>query len=156
MKPRRIGAIAVLLAGMVGLPASSAHALSCAPPDPAWLPFRQMIDQETTGRDDFDRMIIGKIIRIRDRGDAGGTATAFVRVAAHPTGYVPDAARVRIYVEPPGVSSGGWDFHEGQRWVFIAYRADGGAYHYDGDCGQTQPFGVSGYRHLVAYARAHD
>ena len=34
----------------------------CVAPDPDTLTFEQMIDQGTTGDDDFDRMIIGRVV----------------------------------------------------------------------------------------------
>lgn len=153
---RRVLTVGLLLSATLTIPASPARAL-CAPPDPDQLSFRQMIDQGTTGDEAFDRMIIGRVVRVRDRGEIGGTATAFVAVKAHPTGHVPDVARVRFHENPPGV----WgehtlEFRPGQRWVIIAARLDGGRYGHDGDCGQTQRVGVDRYRELVAYARAHD
>ena len=153
---RKIVASALVVSAATLLPATPARAL-CAPPDPDQLTFRQMIEQGTTGDETFDRMIIGRVLRIRDRGAVGGKATALVRVAAHPTGDVPDIARIRFRRYPPGV----WvehslEFRAGERWVIIAYRADGGRFHHDGDCGQTERVGVPRYRDLLAYARAHD
>ena len=150
---RRLGV--ALVVGMIMLPAAPARAL-CVAPDPDQLTFHQMIDQGTTGDDTYDRMIIGRVLRVRDRGAVGGRATAFVRVAAHPTGYVPDVARIRFRALPPGVwVEDHFEFHEGERWVIIAHRADGGRYRHDGGCGRTERVGVDRYRALLADARSH-
>src|SRR5262245_47651018 len=128
---RRTLWVAVLVGSFV-FPAAPAHAL-CAAPDPDQLTFHQMIGQGTTGDDTYDRMIIGRVLRIRDRGAVGGKATAFIHVAAHPTGFVPDIAQVRFRALPPGVwAEDHLEFHAGERWVIIAYRADGGRYRPDG------------------------
>ena len=155
-KIRKITASSMVFAACLLLPGPPARAL-CAAPDPDQLTFREMIEQGTTGDDTFDRMIIGRVLRIRDRGAVGGKATAFVRVAADPTGDVPDVAKVRFRRYPPRVwAEHSLEFRVGERWVIIAYRADGGRFHHDGDCGQTERVSVQRYRDLVAYARAHD
>ena len=152
---RRITASSLVAASLL-LPGTPARAV-CVAPDPGQLTFQETMQQGTTGDDTFDRMIIGRVLRIRDRGAVGGKATAFVRVAADPAGEVPDIARIRFRRYPPGL----WvehslEFRAGERWVIIAYRADGGRFHHDGDCGQTERVSVQRYRDLVAHARAHD
>jgi hypothetical protein len=76
-----------------------------ARPTPADLSFKQMIKRDTTDEGFYDRMIIGRVVVVRDPGQEGGRATAVVAVGAHPTGFVPLVARVRFYEPPPGTGS---------------------------------------------------
>ncbi|HYJ60552.1 MAG TPA: hypothetical protein VE032_03710 [Actinomycetota bacterium] len=146
---RRLLLIVLLSFGL--LPIATPARAVCAAPDPDTLTFEQMIDQGTTGDDDFDRMIIGRVVRVRDRGEVGGRATAVVHVAAHPTGYVPERIRVRFRAYPPGVwAEHSVEFAVGERWVIIAKRKDGGRYQHDGDCGQTQRVSRERYAELIA------
>jgi hypothetical protein len=113
-----------------------------------------MIELGTTGDDFFHRMIIGRVVTIRDPGDTGGDATAVFAVAAHPTGFVPLVARVRFYLPPPGV----WiednvEFRAGERWVVIARHNKDGSYRHDGGCGQTQRVSLQRFRTLIALDR---
>ena len=72
-------------------------------------------------------------------------------MAAHPTGYVPERARVRFRAYPPGVwAEDSVEFAVGERWVIIATRKDGGRYQHDGGCGQTQRVPRHRYAELIA------
>ena len=115
-----------------------------------------MIEQGTTGDDTFDRIssavCSGSATEVlwvgRQRRSSGRRAPDGRRARRR-------AGRLRRY--PPGI----WvehslEFKAGQRWVIIAYRADGGRFRHDGDCGKTERVSVQRYRDLVAYARAHD
>jgi hypothetical protein len=100
-------------------------------------------------------MIIGRAMTIRDPGRRGGDVTAVVKVWAHPTGFVPDVARVRFWRPPPntGVSEN-FEFTAGTRYVIIARHRHDGAYSFDGACGQTKAVGLQRYRDLLRLARS--
>jgi hypothetical protein len=106
-----------------------------------------MIREGSTFDNYFDRMIIGRVVAIRDPGKSGGKARAVVAVLAqHPTGFVPRVARVRFYQPPPGTSvEDNLVFETGQFWVVIArHLHSDGSYQSDGGCGRSQS--VSKYK----------
>jgi hypothetical protein len=125
--------------------------------DPSDLSFRQMIKRGITGETFYHRMIIGRVVLVRDPGDEGGRATAVVAVGAHPTGFVPLVARARFYKPPPNVGlEDNVEFAPGERWVIMAHHRRDGSYSHDGGCGQTQRVGRELFRRLMSLARAHD
>jgi hypothetical protein len=149
---RRFLVLALTVSAVTAAPTTARAA--CAAPGPDTLSFREMIEQGTTGDDFYHRMIIGRVVAIRDPSEKGGEATAIVAVAAHPTGFVPLVARVRFYRPPPGV----WvednvEFHVGQRWVIIARHVKDGSYRHDGGCGQTQRVSLWRFKMLIALDR---
>jgi hypothetical protein len=114
-----------------------------------------MIRAGSTFDDFFHRMIIGRVVDIRDPGKRGGDAKAVLAVAAHPTGFVPLVARVRFYRPPQSTYvEDNLVFTVGQRWVVIArhLRADG-SYRSDGGCGRSQPVSTAKFRALIALDR---
>lgn len=150
---RRFFALALTVSAVVAVP--SAARAACAAPGPDALSFRQMIERGTTGDDFFHRMVVGRVVTIRDPGEVGGDATAVFAVAAHPTGFVPLVARVRFYRPPPGV----WiednvEFRTGERWVVVARHTKDGSYRHDGGCGQTQRVSLLRFQTLLALDRA--
>jgi hypothetical protein len=119
--------------------------------DPDQLTFHQMIQQGETGDPDYDVMILGKAIRIRDlRGEPGGTTIAKLAVAATPAGSAPLLTRVYFYRPPPGTgASENFEFHRGRWYVVIAAHRPQGGFDFDGGCGQTRSVSHDRFRHLV-------
>jgi len=134
------------------------HPAGAACPAPPFPPptFKQMIRAESTFDDYFHRMIIGRVVAIRDPGKSGGKARAVVAVAAqHPTGFVPRVARVRFYQPSPctGVEDN-LVFQIGQRWVVIArHLHSDGSYRPDGACARSQPVSKHMFRALLQLYR---
>lgn len=144
-----------LAASIVAAISTSARAACAA--DPNDLSFKQMIKRGITGETFYHRMIIGRVVLVRDPGDAGGSATAVVAVGAHPTGFVPLVARVRFYLPPPNAGlEDNVEFKRGERWVIIAHHKRDGAYSHDGGCGQTRRVTKAGFRRLMSLARKYD
>lgn len=125
--------------------------------DPDDISFKQMIRRGTTNDDYFHRMIIGRVVTIRDPGDEGGDAVAVVAVGAHPTGFVPLVARVHFYKPPPGTGiSENIEYAPGERWVIIARHKHDGSYAHDGGCGQTRRLTTDRFRQLTRLAQKYD
>jgi hypothetical protein len=117
--------------------------------------FDEMIRAGSTFDPYFHRMIVGRVVAVRDPAPAGGKAKAVMAVAAHPTGFVPVVARVRFYRPPPGTwIEDNLEFKLGQRWVVIArhLHADG-SYETDGGCGRSRPVSRDKFRSLIALDR---
>ena len=149
--------LALLMAVIATLPGAPVAQAACAA-DPDALTFHQMIEQGQTGDEDYDVMILGKAIRIRDAGDGrGGTTIAKLAVAATPAGSAPLLTRVYFYRPPPGVQSGeNFEFHRGRWYVVIAAHRDGGGFGFDGACGQTQSVSRDRFRSLVRLAEGSE
>src|SRR5580765_3874671 len=110
---------ALVAAALVAAP-TPARAACAAPPAPPPT-FHDMVKSGTTFSDFFHRMIVGRVVTIRDPGKTGGDAIAVVALAAHPTGFVPRVARVRFYRPAHGESvEDNLVFSAGQRWVVLA------------------------------------
>ena len=137
--------------GTVPAEVQVAHAACAADPDA--LTFRQMIQQGQTGSD-YDVMILGKAIRIRDVGGArGGRTIAKLAVAETPVGSAPLITRVYFYRPPPGsVISENFEFHRGQWYVVIAAHRSRGGFDFDGACGQTSSVSRTRFHRLVRLA----
>jgi hypothetical protein len=147
---------ATLCALVVGVMSAPAVA-SCAA-DPDALRFREMIDQDTTGHDDFPIMFLGAVTDWYDLGGkpGGGRAVARLAVAEHPVGSAPLVSDVRFWRNYPGVgSSGEFELKRDGRYVVIARRLDDGTYAFDGACGQSRRLNRERFRDLVRYARTH-
>jgi hypothetical protein len=114
-----------------------------------------MIRIGSTGDNYFHRMIIGRVVDVRDTGEAGGERIAVVAVGAHPTGFVPLVARVRME-ESTSVLDPEPEFRIGERWVIIARHRRDGSYQHDGYCGQTSRIGAYRFRQLLALTKQHD
>jgi hypothetical protein len=114
-----------------------------------------MIRTGSTGNAYFHRMIIGRVVDIRDTGDLGLEAIAVLAVGAHPTGFVPLVARVRAE-ESSSILDPEPEFQIGERWVIIARHRGDGSYQHDGYCGQTSRIGAYRFRQLLALATQHD
>ena len=152
---RRLLPLALLASLLVGL-APSAKAACAAPPPDAYT-FKEMIRNDATNSDYFDRMMIGRVQAIRDPGAVGGNAVAVLAVHAHPTGWTPRTARVRFYKQKPG----SWvednvNFRVGDRFVVIAHHLADGSYRHDGGCGDTKRVAESRYESLLFLARKYD
>ena len=118
--------------------AAPAHAACAA--DGSQLTYHQMIVRGTTGDAYYHRMILGRVITIRDPGKQGGKATAVLAVRAHPTGFVPDIARIRFKAAPPGSPSPEDyfpGFAIGSRYVVIGRHVHDGAYEFSPWCAQS-------------------
>jgi hypothetical protein len=117
-----------------------------------------MIEAGSTFDDRHPRMIIGKVVEVRDPGEEGGKAKAVLAVGAHPTGFVPLVARVRFYLPPPGTFvEDNLEFKDGQRWVVIArhLKVDG-SFRHDGGCGRSRTVGKDKFHSLLAFSRRVD
>jgi hypothetical protein len=149
--------LALLMTAAATLPGAPAAQAACAA-DPDALTFHQMIEQEQTGDQDYDVIILGKAIRIRDAGGGrGGTTIAKLAVAATPAGSAPLLTRVYFYREPPGVqSSENFEFHRGRWYVVIAAHRGGGGFDFDGPCGRTQGVSHDRFRRLVRLAEGSE
>ncbi len=149
--------LALLMAVAATLPAAPVAQAACAA-DPDALTFHQMIEQGQTGVEDYDVMILGKAIQIRDLGGGrGGRTVAKLAVAATPAGSAPLLTRVYFYREPPRVqSSDNFEFHRGRWYVVIAAHRDGGGFDFDGACGQTQRVSRDRFRSLVRLAEGSE
>ncbi len=146
-------ALCALIVGTMVAPAVA----SCAS-DPDALTFREMIDQATTGRDDFPTMFLGAVADWYDVGGrpGGGRAIARLAVAEHPVGSAPLVSDVRFRRNYPGTaSSDDFEFKRDGRYVVIAHRLDDGTFAFDGACGQTRRLNRERFRELVRYARTH-
>jgi hypothetical protein len=143
--------IAAAMAAAVLPVAGHGTALAACAADPDRLTFHQMIQQGETGDPDYDVMILGKAIRIRDlRGGPGGTTIAKLAVAATPAGSAPLLTRVYFYRPPPGTgASENFEFHRGRWYVAIAAHRPQGGFDFDGGCGQTRSVSHDRFRHLV-------
>ena len=145
-------ALVACVASAAPIPARAA----CAA-DPTDLSFKQMIKRDTTGDGFYDRMLIGRVVVVRDPGQEGGRATAVVAVGAHPTGFVPLVARVRFYEPPPGTGiEDNIEYASGERWVIIAHHKSDGSYAHDGGCGQTRRVTKDSFRKFMRLARKYD
>jgi hypothetical protein len=136
---RRVLVIALAASALFAAP-NKARAACPAPrfPPPT---FKHMIRSGSTFNDYFHRMIIGRVVAIRDPGKSGGKARAVVAVAAqHPTGFVPRVARVRLFQPRPGAYvEDNLVFKTGQLWVVIArHLHSDGSYRSDGGCGRSE------------------
>jgi hypothetical protein len=130
-----------------------AHASCGADPSETVYSYKQMIARGSTGDDFYHRMILGRVVAIRDPGDEGGYARAVVAVGAHPTGFVPLVARVRFWLPPPGLEiTDNIEFAVGERWVIIARHKKDGSYAQDGACGQTSRLSLFRFHQLLALA----
>ena len=151
---RRLLAFSLVAIAFVAVP-SPAQAACAAPPSPPPT-FKHMITAGSTFDDYFHRMIIGRVVAIRDPGRTGGDATAVVAVAAqHPTGFVPRVARVRFQQPRPGsFLEDNLVFKTGQRWVIIARHLHvDGSYQSDGACGLSRALGAHKFRSLLQVYR---
>ena len=125
--------LCLLVIGVMAAPAVA----SCAP-DPDALRVREMIDQDTTGQDDYPIMFLGVVADWYDVGGrpGGGRAIARLAVAEHPAGNAPLVSDVRFWRNYPGVgSSFEFEFKRDGRYVVIARRLDDGTFAFDGACG---------------------
>jgi hypothetical protein len=148
--------IATTCALVVSVMAAPAVA-SCAP-DPVALSVREMIDQDTTGHDDYPIMFLGAVADWHDVGGrpGGGRAIARLAVAEHPVGSAPLVSDVRFWRNYPGTgSSDEFEFKRDGRYVVIARRLDDGTFAFDGACGQSRRLNRERFRELVRYARTH-
>ena len=151
---RRLLALSLVAITFVAMP-SPAQAECAAPPSPPPT-FKHMIRAGSTIDDYFHRMIIGRVVAIRDPGRTGGDARAVVAVAAqHPTGFVPRVARVRCHQPRPGTFvEDNLVFKPGQRWVIIARHLHvDGSFQPDGGCGLTRAVSASRFRSLLKLYR---
>jgi hypothetical protein len=135
------------------LPTQVQVAQAACAADPDALTFRQMIQQGQTGSD-YDVMILGKAIRIRDVGGGrGGRTIAKLAVAETPAGSAPLISRIYFYRPPPGsVISENFEFHRGKWYVVIAAHRARGGFAFDGACGQTQSVSRERFHRLVRLA----
>lgn len=136
---------------LTALPLAQTTAQAACAPDPDQLTFHQMIQQGETGDADYDVMILGKAIRIRDlRGGRGGTTIAKLAVAAKPAGSAPLLTRVYFYRPPPGTGvEDNFEFHRGEWYVVIAAHRARGGFDFDGGCGQTSSVNRERFHRLV-------
>ena len=151
---RRLLALTLVVGALVVLP-NPAQAACPAPPGPPPT-FKHMIRAGSTFDDYFHRMIIGRVVFIRDPGKPGGDAKAVVAVAAqHPTGFVPRVARVRFHEPAPGTyEEDKVVFRPGQRWVVIARHLHvDGSYQYDGICGLSRSMSADKFRSVLQLYR---
>jgi hypothetical protein len=145
--------LCVLVVGVMVAPAVA----SCAP-DPDALSYREMIDQDTTGHDDYPTMFLGAVADWYDVGGrpGGGRAIARLAVAEHPVGSAPLVSDVRFWRNYPGTgSSDEFEFKRDGRYVVISRRLDDGTFAFDGACGQSRRLNRERFRELVRYARTH-
>ena len=126
--------------------------------DPEALTFHEMIDQGTTGNEDFPIMFLGIVASWSDVGGrpGGGEAIARFAVGEHPVGNAPLVSDVRFYRQYPGVSSSvEFEFRRDGRYAVVARRLDDGTFQFDGGCGQTRRLNRDRFRDLMQYARSH-
>lgn len=154
MKNMRIALVLALAFTSLTVSGSPAEA-SCAA-DPSDISFRAMIRTGHTGDQTYDRMIIGRVVAIRDPRKPGGHARAVVAVAAHPTGWVPFLARVRFWIDRPNVGTpDNFEFHLWDRYVILATHTHDGSFAFDGACGQSSSVSPHRFQSLLRYARAY-
>lgn len=138
--------------------AGPAHGLSCAPPPPGQLSFKEMIDQETTAKAAYPVMFLGVVSSWKDLGGppGGGKALARLAVAAHPAGWAPLMSEVHFVRQYPGVVAS-WEFEYkiNARYVVLGRRMNNGTFRFDGPCGQSKRLNHDRFRELVRYARQH-
>jgi hypothetical protein len=149
---RRLLTFALVVAALAAAP-TPAEAACAAPPSPPPT-FHDMVKSGTTFNDFFHRMIVGRVVTIRDPGKSGGDAIAVISLAARPTGFVPRVARVRFYLPPSGQSvEDNLVFIEGQRWVVIARHLKDGDYRSDGFCGLSRTVSQTKLHNLIVLDR---
>ncbi len=147
---RRLLTFALVVAALAAAP-TPAEAACAAPPSPPPT-FHDMVKSGTTFNDFFHRMIVGRVVTIRDPGKSGGDAIAVVALAASPTGFVPRVARVRFYLPAHGeFVEDNIVFAAGQRWVVIARHLKDGAYRSDGSCGLSRTVSQTKLHNLIAF-----
>ena len=154
MRKAAISASAIVIC-LTALVAEPVRAQTACPAPGYTKSFADMVREETTFDRFYHRMVVGRVVAIRDRGPKGGHATAVLAVAAHPTGFVPLAARVHF--DRPGsgtYSEDSFVFKIGQRWVLIArHLHSDGSYRPDGPCGRSRVVRPEKFQTLVALAR---
>jgi hypothetical protein len=150
------GSIAGLMLASILVASAPVAVASCAE-DPDALTFREMIDQGSTGTEDFPVMFLGVVASWYDLGGraGGGHAIARLAVAEHPVGYAPLVSDVRFWRNYPGVSSSDeFEFKRDGRYAVIARHREDGTFRFDGACGQTRRLNRERFRELVRYARS--
>jgi hypothetical protein len=150
-------AVATLLSPLI--PTGTAQALSCAPPPD--LTFREMIRKHTTGSNYYDRMILGRVVAIKDVDPGqGGWKVAKVAVAASPVGWAPFVARLPFWKpeksdEPTPGEDYAINYRTGRYYVIIAHRNKDGTFDDDSECGNSEPVSKQQLWALVRYDRQH-
>lgn len=148
-------AIGALLSPIAPMPA--AHALSCAlPPD---LTYKQMIREHTTGSKYYDRMVLGKVVTIKDVDPGkGGWKIAKVAAAASPVGWAPLVVRLPFWKpeksdEPTPGEDYAINYRTGKHYVIIAHRNKDGTFNDDSECGNSDLVRKGQFWTLVRYDR---
>ena len=114
--------IATVLLSSILVGAAPSAVASCVF-DPDALTFHEMIDQGTTGNEDFPIMFLGVVASWSDVGGrpGGGEAIARLAVGEHPVGNAPLVSDVRFYRQYPGVSSSvEFEFRRDGRYAVVA------------------------------------
>lgn len=156
----RAAAILMMATSVTSIPVE-ASALSCAPASD--LSFKVMIRKHTTGSSTFDRLVLGKVVSIKDVDPGrGGDKIARLAVAASPVGWAPLVTRVPFWVPepaPPGEPQVGDDaginYQRNGWYAVIAHRTKSGLFRDDSWCGNSHRVSRDHFWRLVRYDRKH-
>lgn len=133
--------LTVLLSLVIALLAIPVSAQALCGEDPTPTAFAQMIRDGSTHSGSYDRLFLGRVVRVRER-------TAVLVVRAH-VGPAPDRARIK---------NGGLGtpdsliLRDGRRYGLVVQRRDDGRWRF-ADCGPSRRVSEAKLRHLVGLAR---
>lgn len=132
-------AVTVVVVGVLMALPTVAQALCAEDPTPTT--FAQMIRDGSTHSGSYDRLFLGRVVRVRER-------TAILVVRAH-VGPAPDRARIK---------NGGLPMpdrlilRDGRRYGLVVQRRDDGRWRF-ADCGPSRRISASKLHHLVRLSR---
>jgi hypothetical protein len=131
-------ALLSLVVALLAIPVS-AQALCAEDPKPAT--FAQMIRDGSTHSGAYDRLFLGRVVRVRER-------TAVLVVRAH-VGPAPNRARIKN----GGVATpDSLILRDGRRYGLVVQRRDDGRWRFS-DCGPSRRISEAKLRRLVRLAR---
>jgi hypothetical protein len=147
----RVLVVMGVFAGLLGtgIPAQA----DCAA-DPDAYTLERMIRRGDTGDDDYERLFLGRVRRIRDPEAPGGNVIVRLRVREVPFGPDRSWVRIRDWMSPPGMQViPEMDLVRGRFYAVVAHERTDGTFFHDGPCGQTQRLHPSQLRRLIHLSR---